>query len=112
MADPTPEPLDDATRRLLRHTLATLAYRAGKVLRDAPEGFAAFRAAPASRSAIEILCHMGDLMGWAERLARGEFDLVAVGRALLQDPEWVLKGKQNRLEELRDYNAAALATYF
>jgi hypothetical protein len=73
MADQTPEPLDDATRRLLRHTLATLAYRASKVLRDVPEGFAAFRAAPASRSAIEILFHMGDLMGWADRLAHGEY---------------------------------------
>ena len=73
MADQTPEPLDDATRRLLRHTLATLAYRAGKVLRDVPPDFAAFRAGPDSRSAVEILCHMGDLMGWAERLARGEY---------------------------------------
>jgi len=47
-----------------------------------------------------------------ERLARGEFDLIAVGRALLQDPEWVLKVKHNRLSELRDYNATALGTYF
>jgi 2,4-dienoyl-CoA reductase-like NADH-dependent reductase (Old Yellow Enzyme family) len=46
-----------------------------------------------------------------ERLARGEFDLIAVGRALLQDPEWALKVKQNRLTELRDYNPAALGNY-
>jgi len=47
-----------------------------------------------------------------ERLARGEFDLLAVGRALLQDPEWVLKVKDNRFSELRDYAASSLATYY
>lgn len=48
----------------------------------------------------------------AQRLARGEFDLIAVGRALLQDPEWVLKVKTDRLSELRDYAPTALATYY
>jgi hypothetical protein len=33
----------DPKRELLRHTVATLAYRGGKTLRDAPEGFAAFQ---------------------------------------------------------------------
>ena len=47
-----------------------------------------------------------------ERLARGEFDLIAVGRALLQDPEWALKVSQNRLSELRDYDAVALRSYY
>ena len=47
-----------------------------------------------------------------ERVDRGEFDLVAVGRALLQDPEWALKVQENRLDELRDYDAAALRTYY
>ena len=47
-----------------------------------------------------------------ERLGRGEFDLVAVGRALLQDPEWVLKVKQGRFDELRDYNAASIDNYY
>jgi len=73
MADQTPAPLDASTRALLRHTVATLAYRASKVLRDVPPDFASFRAGPGSRSAIEILSHMGDLMGWAERLGRGEY---------------------------------------
>jgi len=31
-------------RQFLRHTVATLAYRGGKVVKDAPAGFAAFRA--------------------------------------------------------------------
>jgi 2,4-dienoyl-CoA reductase-like NADH-dependent reductase (Old Yellow Enzyme family) len=54
----------------------------------------------------------GKLDEAVERLERGEFDLVAVGRALLQDPEWALKVRQNRLGELRDYDASALQTYF
>jgi len=72
MDAPALAPLDDATRAMLRHTVATLAYRAGKVLRDVPADFATFRAAPGSRSALDIVSHMGDLMAWAERFARGE----------------------------------------
>jgi hypothetical protein len=56
---------------MLRHTLATLAYRAGKVLRDAPSGFGDFRAIETGRSAAEILAHMGDLMDWAASIAEG-----------------------------------------
>lgn len=55
----------------LRHALATLAYRAAKPLRDAPTEFSSFRAAPGSRSAGEILAHLGDLMDWALSIARG-----------------------------------------
>ncbi|MET0343395.1 MAG: NADH:flavin oxidoreductase [Polyangiales bacterium] len=47
-----------------------------------------------------------------ERLDRGEFDLVAVGRALLQDPDWVSKVAARRFDELRNYDATALQTYF
>jgi hypothetical protein len=61
------------SRDLLRHTVATLAYRAEKVLRDVPAGFAAFRASPSCRTPLEILAHLGDLMEWAERLAQGEY---------------------------------------
>ena len=57
---------------MLRHTLATLAYRAGKVLRDAPSGFTDFRASQDTRSAGQILAHMGDLMDWVLRMAQGE----------------------------------------
>ena len=45
-----------------------------------------------------------------ERLDKGEFDLVAVGRALLQDPEWAKKVKEGRLSELEDYDAKALTS--
>ena len=57
---------------MLRHTLATLAYRAGAVIRGAPSGFDAFRAAEDSRSAGQILAHMGDLMDWAASIVEGK----------------------------------------
>ena len=56
----------------LRHTLATLVYRAAKSLRDAPQGFSGFLAGRGSRSAGEILGHIGDLMDWALSQARGK----------------------------------------
>ncbi|MEU6476238.1 NADH:flavin oxidoreductase [Streptomyces sp. NPDC047017] len=45
-----------------------------------------------------------------DRLERDEFDMVAVGRALLQDPEWAAKILTDRFTELRPYDAAALKT--
>jgi hypothetical protein len=60
-----------AARRFLRHSLATLAYRGGKVLRGAPEDFAGFRPGDTSRSAGQILGHLGDLMDWALQLCDG-----------------------------------------
>ena len=60
-------------RALLRHTLATLAYRAEKVLREAPDGFADHRLAPAARTPLEIVGHLGDLMEWALRTAQGHW---------------------------------------
>ena len=60
-----------ADREFLRHTVATLAYRAGKALRDAPQGFAGFTVAPGTRTPAQILAHMGDLFDWALCLARG-----------------------------------------
>jgi len=50
---------------MLRHTLATLAYRAGKALRDAPADFHAFVPAEGVRTPGQILAHMSDLMDWA-----------------------------------------------
>lgn len=50
------------------------------------------------------------LDGLIERMERGEFDLIAVGRALLHDPEWVLKIRDGRADELKDFSRGALAT--
>jgi 2,4-dienoyl-CoA reductase-like NADH-dependent reductase (Old Yellow Enzyme family) len=44
------------------------------------------------------------------RLERGEFDLVAVGRALLQDPAWLEKVLQGRVDQIVDFTPAAFAT--
>lgn len=57
---------------LLRHTVATVAYRGGKAIRDAPDSFASFRVAPTSRTPAEILAHIGDLFDWAMSLADGQ----------------------------------------
>jgi len=62
----------DEKREMLRHTLATVAYRGGKAVRDAPGGFAGFRAGGTSRTAGEILAHVGDLYDWALALAKGK----------------------------------------
>lgn len=61
-----------AARALLRHTVATLAYRGGKAVRGTPPRFAGFRVAEGSRAPGEILAHIGDLLDWALWLARGE----------------------------------------
>ena len=54
---------DDAARlALLRHTLATLAYRGGKAVRGAPDSFGAFHLAATSRTPVQILAHVGDLL--------------------------------------------------
>ena len=43
------------------------------------------------------------------RLDRGDFDLVAVGRALLQDPQWAVKVREGRTDELMDFDRTAFA---
>jgi hypothetical protein len=63
---------DPATRRFLRHALATLAYRAGKTVRGAPAAFGDYRVAPGSPAPVEILAHMGDLMDWLLRMVQGD----------------------------------------
>ena len=50
----------------------------------------------------------GSIQQLSDRVKLGEFDLVAVGRALLQDPEWVIKVRDNRLDELQDFSKASL----
>src|SRR5262245_58659315 len=56
---------EPGSRAFLRHTLATLAYRAEKPLRKAPPGFGQTRAASDTRSASQILGHICDLLDWA-----------------------------------------------
>jgi len=69
MASPIPETV--SARDLLRHCLATIAYRAGKALRDVPESFAKFQPPEKARTPEQILAHMGDLQDWALAMASG-----------------------------------------
>jgi hypothetical protein len=61
----------DDKRALLRHTVATVAYRGGKAVRDAPASFASFSADGTPRTAAKILAHIGDLFDWALTQAKG-----------------------------------------
>ncbi len=58
-------------RELLRHALAVLAYRGGKLLKNAPPEFAAFDSG-GGHTPLVILGHLGDLLDWALTLAKGE----------------------------------------
>lgn len=62
----------DPKREMLRHCVATLAYRGGKVLRGATPDFAEYRASGTSRTPGEILAHLADLLDWGLAMARGE----------------------------------------
>jgi hypothetical protein len=68
-----PDMPTESPHALLRHLVATLAYRAAKTLRDAPAGFAGFAVAPGVRSPVQIVAHMADLMAWGVRMAEGEY---------------------------------------
>src|SRR6516165_4188568 len=58
-----------SVRELLRHTLATIAYRGGKAIRNAPPQFAEFDGS--GKTPAKLLAHIGDLMDWALSMASG-----------------------------------------
>ncbi|TCJ96630.1 NADH:flavin oxidoreductase [Nocardia alba] len=53
---------------------------------------------------------LGSIDNLLDRMERDEFDMVAVGRALLQDPEWASKVLAGRIDEVKAYDGAALKT--
>ena len=61
----------DEKRALLRHMVATVAYRGGKAVRGAPAEFASFSGDASNRPAVKILAHIGDLYDWALTQAKG-----------------------------------------
>jgi hypothetical protein len=63
---------NDPKRDFLRHTLATVAYRGSKMLRDAPATFGDFRPCDSSRTPRQILSHISDLMEWALSMSQGK----------------------------------------
>jgi hypothetical protein len=71
-ATSTASATSDPARQLLRHTLATVAYRAGKALRGAPDHFGSFHIGDKTRTPAQILAHMGDLFDWAFSIAQGK----------------------------------------
>ena len=62
---------NDSSRHMLRHALATLAYRGGKALRGAPADFGGFQTPGETRTPLAILAHLGDLLDWALSQAQG-----------------------------------------
>lgn len=87
--------MTDPTRAFLRHILATIAYRAAKVERDAPPGFADFDLGKGARTPVQILAHMGDLFDWALRMAKGSSD-------------WVQSKPQSWRKEVQRFHASLL----
>lgn len=70
MASPIPQTV--SARDLLRHCVATIAYRGSKVLRDVPESFAKYQPPEKAQTPEQILTHIGDLFDWALSMARGQ----------------------------------------
>jgi len=62
----------DSKREVLRHMVATVAYRGGIAVVDAAENFATFRAHETTRTPGEILAHIGDLLEGSLHLVKGE----------------------------------------
>ena len=62
----------DLKREVLRHMVATVAYRGGLAVTDAPPGFDTFRVHETTRTPGEILAHIGDLLQGSLHLVKGE----------------------------------------
>jgi hypothetical protein len=62
--------MDSGKTISLRHTVATLAYRAAKVLSDAPAEFADF--GECTRTPGQILAHLCELIDWTITLINGQ----------------------------------------
>ena len=63
----------DTKREVLRHLVATVAYRGRVAVTGSPKRFADFRAGGSVRSPVEILAHVGDLLVGSKFLMAGEF---------------------------------------
>lgn len=62
---------NDTERHLLRHTVATIAYRGGKAVRGTDDSFSSFKASETTRTPAQILAHIGDLFDWALSIVSG-----------------------------------------
>jgi hypothetical protein len=89
---------------LLRHMLATIAYRGGKTIRGAPEEFASFRAEGSLNTPILLLAHIGDLIEWAHRWCLGQEQSYKVSEPLDWNSE--VKRFYGSLESFDQYLAS------
>ena len=87
--------LTDPKRAFLRHTLATIAYRAAKVERYAPPGFGDFQLGKGARTPVQIMSHLADLFDWGLRMAQGT-------------SEWVQSKPQRWRSEVALFHASLL----
>ena len=63
---------DTDTNHLLRHMLATLAYRGHKAIEGANAAFATVQLGQGIRTPVQLLSHIGDLLVWSATLVRGQ----------------------------------------
>lgn len=97
-------PLSGDTTRLLRHLVATIAYRSRLSIRDAPEGYGEIRAAEGAMSALELVNHMTNVMGYVRaRITQGERE-----RFELSDWDAEVEGFYELLSEIDDAFAAGV----
>ena len=92
----------DSKRDFLRHSLATLAYRGGKAVRNTPAEFADFEGA--GRRPVQILAHLGDLLDWAVSMAMGKRGYME-SQPLVWDEE--VRRFFSALQRFDDYLASA-----
>lgn len=95
-ANPASSVNPDPARQLLRHTLATLAYRGNKAIRVAPEGFSSFNCGGGCRSAGQILAHIGDLLDWALSFVSG-------------NEKWVVSNPRSWADDVKRFHTALTA---
>jgi 2,4-dienoyl-CoA reductase-like NADH-dependent reductase (Old Yellow Enzyme family) len=63
------------------------------------------------RTADNVAANVTDLRGVHEAMGRGDFDLAAVGRAILADPAWAEKVQRGAFDEIVPFTRAAMETY-
>jgi hypothetical protein len=81
---------------LLRHAVATVAYRGSKTLRDAPANFSSFTCGGGCLSAGALLAHLGDLFDWSLSMTN-------------RNPEWREAGPRSWDEDVRRFYASLAA---
>lgn len=66
--------VQDTQRQMLRHTVATLAYRGAKAMRGTPGHFAEFKAPEKTRTPSQLVAHISDLLDWALSMSQGKHE--------------------------------------